>query len=966
VFSHCHVANAFTWRRHDVNPESLSEEDIFAAAFKLNSPEDRMDYLRQVCRDDDQIERIQSLLKEGDPEASFLEKGPAALQKDDNRPPGLPERIGDFEILGELGRGGMGVVYRSRQCSLNRLVALKVLSSGLGLTTKAIMRFKLEAEAAAKLHHTNIVPIYWTGEEKRVPYYAMELIDGPSLDRVIKQLRAPADASGNISDVETSVDQHVPDWVRETLISSSTEAADISTGADTSSLDSSASFGPEGSWYDNLAKMMADVADALAHAHDQGIVHRDIKPANLLLSSDGRLSINDFGLARMLEQPGMTMTGELMGSPMYMSPEQITAGRLPLDHRTDIYSLGASLYELLTLTPPFPGQQRDQVLSQVIHKDPPKPRSINPRIPRDLETICLKAMEKDPDRRYQTAEQMAKDLRCFVNRHAISARRTGPVERAIRWARKNKALTAMASLTLVIGVVSGVFWYTSTNATRELVENNQALEGKKQELADENQRLQREQAIEEALKKTLSGRFSESLNSIKVAITHGADPSWEPMLQSQQDLSEGKGTDALNKIKDVVQKDPSNLTAKWMLVSAYWSNGQAGLTYATLEEIIGKYPDRPLERLFAAQALSMFEPAEALKLLNDMLSENPQLTYARVARANITIFQAMNEKDGKINRIQQAFNDLQAATIILEEEQEDDANVLFSYTRLYAHLTAFYLYQKMDKNAEAEQHLKDARNDVRVLEENSNSFRAAFLRMYYYQFNQDFGGMYDVMQDVIKYGYRGWVADPFWATCYMNPQWAVWKPEWEDSGPLQLLQRMPHQDDEYVAFTRMIFRLEEAADPYDVEMIYRNYCTQRKSGSHFQNPLGLLLTGQRTVSKQLARDWLETNSPEEPGFAHFSNQYRAGKIGKQEFIDRAGRVERDLVTALYLIGLQELAAGKRQAALAAFKDATSTTLFHWTQFNWSRAFADRLEKDEAWPHWPMLSSPQQGLKDKPD
>ena len=135
-----------------------------------------------------------------------------------------------------------------------------------------------------------------------------------------------------------------------------------------------------------------------------------------------------------------------------------------------------------------------------------------------------------------------------------------------------------------------------------------------------------------------------------------------------------------------------------LLVSAYWSNGQAGLTYATLEEIIGKYPDRPLERLFAAQALSMFEPAEALKLLNDMLSENPQLTYARVARANITIFQAMNEKDGKINRIQQAFNDLQAATIILEEEQEDDANVLFSYTRLYAHLTAFYLYGSIEES----------------------------------------------------------------------------------------------------------------------------------------------------------------------------------------------------------------------------------------------------------------------------
>ena len=196
--------------------------------------------------------------------------------------------------------------------------------------------------------------------------------------------------------------------------------------------------------------MIAEVADALEYAHQQGVIHRDIKPSNLLLSPAGRLSVNDFGLARMLEQPGMTITGEIVGTPVYMSPEQITAGRIPLDHRTDIYSLGATLYELLTLQPPFGAEQRDQLLAQVIQKDPTPPRKVNGKVPVDLETICLKAMEKDPDRRYQTAGQMAEDLRRYVNRFAILARRAGPFARLQKWVMRNPALSAALAAVLVL------------------------------------------------------------------------------------------------------------------------------------------------------------------------------------------------------------------------------------------------------------------------------------------------------------------------------------------------------------------------------------------------------------------------------------------------------------------------------------------------------------------------------------
>jgi hypothetical protein len=220
---------------------------------------------------------------------------------------------------------------------------------------------------------------------------------------------------------------------------------------------SSSGKGSSADRFDRAAAMIADVADALHHAHQNGVTHRDIKPSNLLLSSDGRLSVTDFGLARMLEQPGMTVTGEFVGTPAYMSPEQITAGRIPVDHRTDIYSLGATLYEQLTLRPPFWAEGRDKLLAMVIQKEPAAPRSIDPKIPRDLETICLKCLEKDPDRRYHTAKDLADDLRRYVNRFAIRARRAGPLARAGRWVKRNPWAAALLGCFLVALLAAGFF-----------------------------------------------------------------------------------------------------------------------------------------------------------------------------------------------------------------------------------------------------------------------------------------------------------------------------------------------------------------------------------------------------------------------------------------------------------------------------------------------------------------------------
>ena len=332
----------------------MNEESIFNQAVKKSSDAERAAFLEKACAGNEQLkQQVEELLTAYDRPDSVFETTPLTDLASFVPPSSVPQQLGDFQLVREIGRGGMGVVYEARQCSLKRHVALKVLSSGLGMTAKAVMRFRREAEAAAKLHHTNIVPIYATGEEEAVHYYSMELIDGPSLDQIIRKLRGDEDR--NFSGDTDLSSQKLPAWVNDKIPCErpsdcvSDEQANFAASRFSSS---AAATGAK--YFDTLAAMIADVADALDHAHDHGIIHRDVKPSNLLLSSDGRLSVNDFGLARVLEQPGMTMSGEFVGSPLYMSPEQISAGRTQLDHRTDIYSLGVTLYELLTLQPPFP------------------------------------------------------------------------------------------------------------------------------------------------------------------------------------------------------------------------------------------------------------------------------------------------------------------------------------------------------------------------------------------------------------------------------------------------------------------------------------------------------------------------------------------------------------------------------------------------------------------------------------
>jgi serine/threonine protein kinase/Flp pilus assembly protein TadD len=364
-----------------------------------------------------------------------------------------PGTLGDFRIVREVGRGGMGVVYEAEQISLDRRVALKVLPFASTMDSRHLQRFQNEARAAAGLHHTNIVPVHFVGSERGVHYYAMQFIEGRNLADVIADLRTQAGGKPTDSKNVTTVDaaEGAPTTPAAPSAVNTRPIAGLSTEGSTKSRE----------YFRAVARLGIQAAEALDHAHQLGIVHRDVKPANLLVDDGGRLWVADFGLAQIQSDTRLTMTGDLVGTLRYMSPEQALAKRVVVDHRTDIYSLGTTLYELLTLEPAFNGRDHQELLRQIAFEEPRRPRRLNRAIPQELETIVLKAMERNPADRYATAENMADDLRNFLEDRAIRARRPSLLNRFRRWRRQHKSLMIVLTfLSLILSLLGGVgLWF---------------------------------------------------------------------------------------------------------------------------------------------------------------------------------------------------------------------------------------------------------------------------------------------------------------------------------------------------------------------------------------------------------------------------------------------------------------------------------------------------------------------------
>jgi serine/threonine protein kinase len=563
---------------------------------------------------------------------------------------GVPRRLGDFELVRELGRGGMGVVWVARQPALGRQVALKVLGAHLTLSPQSIARFKREAATAARLEHPAIVRVLTVGEQDGHHFFAMELIEGAPLDRVLARLRA-----GSARDLDGAA-----------LAEAIAQECSCADRMEARTPTPSSTFAR--SYVAAVADIVAQVAGALAHAHAAGVLHRDVKPSNILVRSDGSAVLTDFGLARVAELPTLTAAGAFGGTPHYVAPEQAT-GR-SADARSEVFSLGVTLYELLALRRPFDGDSTPAILRRIDAWHPPDPHSVHAFIPADISAIVMKAIEKDPHRRYQTAADLAADLGAFLAHRPVSARLPTRLGRLVRLVRREPlraafgvAVASLLGLTLYV-----VIQQATIAAGVEKLRSEKLEELVAQGLLDvfDNQRTAIDRFLEAlrvqpdhleasfgymvALSKL--GRDWRSWHASRPASfrEHPAVVRWvevkekgpraelpepsEPLdtaLAAQLQLREaermqdaqGYQRGFLLAQRAVVAAKSARLYYHALLAAAAFHAGDEPQCRATAEALVRLWPDSSLACSRAASALSRFDPDRALALAQRAVQLDP-------------------------------------------------------------------------------------------------------------------------------------------------------------------------------------------------------------------------------------------------------------------------------------------------------------------------------------------------------
>lgn len=830
----------------------------------------------------------------------------------------IGQRLGEFEVLSVLGRGGMGVVYEAVQTSLNRRVALKVLGAGLGLTPQAVDRFKREAEAAARLHHTNIVPVYATGEQGGTHFYAMELIHGPSLDAVVRQLRERQAAPART--VPADLAATGPYVAPDPLPPAPGTAPGSGSAADR---------------FDRVAAIVADAADALHHAHRSGVTHRDVKPSNLLLAADGRVRVTDFGLARMLEQPGVTVTGEFVGTPAYMSPEQITAGRVLVDHRTDVYSLGATLYELLTLRPPFVADGRDRLLAMVIQKDPPSVRSLDPKVPKDLETICLKALDKDPDRRYQSAGAMAEDLRRYLNRFAILAKRTGPLTRAVKWARRNPAVAGLIAVALVVAGVVGVFAYEQ----RQQAERQQAEEARH---AEELRAEKLRGVMDRVLTATLAGRVKDADTGIEEAERLGASTADVHRLRGQIALIRIDYPAAVRELTQALALRPDGVAEAALLAVAHFKAGNEPEFAALINQLEGRTPRTAEDQLYFGWALAIWDPARGLPFMQTAIELRDGAIPRFVRGETLGQLGFVTEN---LELCEKGLTDLRIARGLLGN---NNRSVVMSC--LKANLWSGLVCEVTGRPEKVREHWDRAEADARILERFPDDPLAVYARCTHLRVTgrdetalllsgRKYREFTLIPTDYAVFAYRLGSPD---ALRIAND----WLDEYEANFPT-----VP-----YSLICRMYLLSELGeADRAKVITEYERYTRTFTDPTSEMFAIGALLLCGRADDARSALLKLNVQafpqSIRKP-YTAIRDHIAGHGVSEAEVMaaaqtDRAIRCE-----ACFFLGLARLAAGDRSNAMRLFRDgAVRYRCPDFIATPWCMALLARMEKDPTWPAW---------------
>ena len=781
-------------------------------------------------------------------------------------PGAQPRRFADYDLLEEIARGGMGVVYKARQIGLNRIVALKMILAGQLASEREVRRFHAEAAAAANLDHPGIVPIYEVGEHQGQHFFSMGFIEGQSLEARIA--RAPLEPR-------------------------------------------------------KAAELLQAVAEAVQYAHQKGVVHRDLKPANILLDHAGHPRITDFGLARPVTgQSGLTASGEVVGTPSYMPPEQ-AAGKLhEIGPASDVYALGAVLYATLTGRPPFQAPSPMDTLLQVLEQEPVAPRRRNPHVPRDLETICLKALEKNPDKRYRTAGDMAADLGRYLSGFAISARRVGPVGKMIRWAKRRPAVAASLLGIVVLGLVAAVFAYRSYLAREELMK----------EKADQ------------ALIAALVGDYDQASKLIDEAERLGASPGWVHMLRGQLAWHRNETEDAVQHLSEAVRLLPRSPAARAMLAVAYWQDAKFEQCEQTLADLEGLPAVKPEDYLFKGYAQATIDPSANLDSINEAIRLRRRWTIAHALAAEVRSWVAQDKTDPKL--VEQVLEDARFVKKMLRGKPKGPE------VSLYANLVAANVYgdpknPQPDKRAEA---LDRAREDFQSL--GSESFPpsgwSAFLRYRYLEYiGKDDDALHE-MEARLK------VKSPWPATLYALGLYREGR--FEDA--LNALEGLDTKDMGAFQQTTRMFILAELPEGDKRAMQAYREALGRYPGTAplFQHTLLYLLGRKAEAVKEYAKlDLPKALAGARGGSYAQLLEYNCGRMTAEELLSAGKDSEYHQCNAHFFIAMSLLADRNRAAARDHFQKCEQTRCFDFDAYDLSRMFLARMSRD---PHWPSRIPPK--------
>lgn len=742
------------------NEQEIRVLDLVAEALAIDLT-DRAQWLREQCGDDP------SLLSEVESLLGFNDDAAELLHTSDNQTVGLrtatldasavPEawalfrqgdRLGDYEIKRPIGAGGMGIVYEALQISLNRIVALKVLPAHLSGSQTALTRFQREVEAAARLQHDNIVAVHTTGREDGNSFYAMELIDGPALSDVLTDLRhnplpelqsTDTDAKNDSSD---SARRAHAGWL------AAVDNSDSANVRAEKAADSSDPARPSRNYFEIVAEMLASVADGLEYAHRNEIVHRDIKPSNLLLSSDGRLHISDFGLARIMAEPSVTQTGDIVGTPFYMAPEQISSDVGQIDGRTDIYALGATLYEMLTLQPPYPGTSRDEVLAKIRLEELVRPSKINKRVPLDMETICLQALAKEPARRYQTAGEMAEDLRRYAAHWPIKARRSGILDRGMKWCRRHQAMTASLLVAGFLGLMATFLAYRTYESSREkdIAEQQrddvEARASRMERAVIRAHQTEQERVFEAALVAAMQGDQEAAEAAVDRAEQLGASPERLLILSAQSALVRGELDWSIKELEDAIEISPNNFAANALLAEAFARIDKWKHSRDLLEKVNALEPQSTEDLILKGRMQSFHDPIVAEQTLDEAIAIDKKNVAARLIRGTIRAKATHTNVDA--DSAERALADFRQAAIF-----SDETTYLLGEL-LGVNLTAASAYEAQGDTSKRQKHLNEAAMLADKLAAYPNDFQARRWRAFYYEQVDDLDSAIEEWQAIQK------------------------------------------------------------------------------------------------------------------------------------------------------------------------------------------------------------------------